>query len=435
MARLPLEGVRVLDLTVVWAGPYGAMFLADWGAEVIRVESCQVPAPHTRGPGQMVRPSREYLLAQKLPANAYPDWEPGARPWNRYSLFNSHARNKLSMTVDLRRPEGRDVFFRLVSISDVVVENNAPSTMEKLGVTYEALRQHNPTVIMVRMPAYGLTGPYREYRAFGIHVEGVVGHTWCRGYPDLDPSRQGEVVASDAAAGISAALAVLLALRHRRRTGQGQLVEVPLAENFIPYMAEPLLEYLLNGRLLGRRGNRHPWMAPHGTYPCQGQDEWVVLAVASDGEFRRLCEVMGQPHLAQDPRFADSLSRWRNQDALDPVIAQWTRGLTPREVAEALQRVGIAAGPVLKAKALLEDPHLCARGFFQPLAHPDCGTHLYPGPLWRMAGVPNPLRAPPCRLGEHNEYVYQGLLGTTMEEYARLEQAGHLGMDYPSEVP
>lgn len=427
MGRLPLQGVRVLDITVVWVGPYCTMLLADWGAEVIRVEPRHVFQPTTRG--YVPYPSKELMLSQRTWSLALPNWEPGRRPWNRSPLFNSHGRNKLSMTLDLRRPEGQGVFHRLVAISDVLVENNAPDTMEALGVTHENLRRYNPTLITVRMPAYGLSGPRATYRAFGAQLESVVGHTSVRGYTDTDPSLKGDVFTADAVGGILAAFATLAALRHRRRTGKGQQIEFSQAEAFLPMLTPAFLDYLVNGRLQGSWGNRHP-SAVRGCYPCLGEDRWLVLSLWTDEHFQALCRVMGRPDLAGDPRFADSLSRRRRQDELDREIARWTQTQEAYQAFRRLQEAGVPAGVVANEADLFADPHLGARRYFEPLTQEDTGTHLYPGLLWKAAHTPNRLRLPPVRLGEHNRWVYRDLLGYSEEEYRSLEAAGHIGEDY-----
>jgi len=424
---LPLEGVRVVDLTLVWAGPYCTMLLADWGAEVIRVEPHRVFLPYTRG--FLPKPTPEAVRAQRNFYVAYPNWDPGQRPWNRHPSFNSHARNKKSVTMDLRTPEGRDAFFRLVALSDVVVENNAPDTMDRLGITYEALRRVRPDLILLRMPAFGLSGPYRNYRAFGAQMECVTGHTSIRGYPDEPPDRQGDVFTADAVAGLLGAFAVVSALRQRRRTGRGQQIELAQAEAFLQALAPHILEYTVHRRLPRRLGNRHPWKAPHGLYPCREPETWVTLSVGTDEEFRGLCRAMGRPDLAQDPRFADSLSRYRHQDDLDPEITAWTATLTAWEATSALWAEGVPAGPVMTEADLLADPHLEERGFFQPLTQEDAGTYRYPGPLWKSARIPNRLRTPPVRLGEHNRYVYCDLLGYSEADLARLEAEGKVGQD------
>ena len=425
----PLAGVRVLDLTLIYAGPYGSMLLADWGAEVIRLESISFFQPQTRG--YQPRPSKEMIQSLKGWRNAYPDWDPGPRPWNRHPLFHSNARNKLSMTVDLRKPQGLEIYRRLARISDVVIENNVPSTVEKLGVVdYESLRKENPGLIMLRMPAFGTTGPYKNYRALGMHMEAAVGHTWIRGYADSDPSMRGDVVVADATAGLGAALAVVMALRHRRRTGEGQLLELATAENFIPFVSDAIMDYSMNRRVQGPLGNRHRWMAPHGCYPCRGDDSWLAIAVSNARQWPGLCRAMGEPAWCMEERLRDGPARWRHQDDLDERIAAWTRDEDSTELMLRLQREGVPAGRVADERQVLTDPHLRARGFFETLEHVEAGTYDYPGTMWRVDGRRNPLHRPPPLLGEHNEYVYKELLGVTDQEYRRLEAEGHIGMDY-----
>ena len=427
MGGLPLEGIRVLELTLVWAGPYGTQILADWGAEVIRIESIQFAAPATRG--LSMRPSWEDMDRAIKAGFGYAELYPEEQPWNKNPLFNTHARHKLSMTVDLRRPEGLEFFKRLLQVSDVFVENNVPETIEKLGLTYDELRRAREDLIMVRMPAYGLSGRYKNYRSWGMHVEGVAGHSWLKGYPDTDPSGRPEMNNSDAGGGLSVALSTLMALRHRSRTGEGQLVEVPLCETFIPYLGGSIMDFTLNGRVQETLGNGHPSMAPHGCYPCKGEDRWVVIAVGSDEEWRGLCKAMGDPEWVRDDRYATTLGRWRNQDVLDQHIERWTKNQDHYHLMCLLQRDGVPAGPVIDERDAYNDPHIQARGFFQELADHEIGTHRHVGLMWRMAKTPNGLRRPPCYLGEHNEYVYRELLGFDEEEYDRLEKEGYIGVE------
>lgn len=436
---LPLQGLRVLDLTGVWAGPYATRQFADWGAEVIRVEPLNVFQPLTRG--ALARPSKEVLLAGRHHTMAAPNWEPGDRPWNRMPQFNSHARNKLSMTLNLRRREGKEIFDKLVALSDILIENNVPETIDKLGLDYEGIRTINPGLIMVRMPAYGLNGPYSPYRSLGTHMECVNGHMSLRGYPELDPSFQGDVFTADSSGGIMAAFATLLALRHRRRTGQGQLVEMATSEAFIPLLGQAVMDYTMNGRTQKSYGNRHPYKVPHGCYPCQGDDRWIVLAVGSDEEFTRLSNLMGQfgaysgyACLTENPLFNDSLSRHANQDTLDQIITAWTRRFDSIELGHILQEHGITGGAVTNEADLYSDPHLATRHHFHSLTGEELGTHFYPGPLWETNKAPNILKSAPCRLGEHNEYVYRELLGLSQVEIDILKDNGHISMDYDPDV-
>lgn len=427
MAKLPLEGIRVIAISVVWAGPFATQLLADWGAEVIRVETIHHFTYITRG--VMIRPPKALVDARRTWLMGYPDWEPGERPWNRYPVFQAHARNKLSCTMDLTQPKGIELFKRLVAKSDIVVENNATETMEKLGLTYEVLREVKPDIIMIRMPGYGTTGPYKNYRALGANLDESCGHTWLRSYRGMDPSSASYILATDASAGAHGAFAALAALRYRNRTKKGQLIDLAQVETFMPYLAEAVMDYTMNGRVQDTPGNRHPFMAPHGCYRCRGEDRWVTIAVASDEEWQGLCRAMGNPAWANDERFADTISRHRNQDELDRLIEEWTSQHDHYAVMFALQREGVAAGAVLDDRDAYNDPHLKDRGFFEELTHPDCGTHLYPGIMWKMSKTPNAIRTPPCSLGEHNEYVYKELLGVSNKEYAQLEKEGHIGTE------
>ncbi len=432
IGTLPLEGVRVLDLTIVWAGPYCTSFLADMGAEVIRIESTQTfpPAP-TRG--ARARPTQQQLDNTALYLGGLPGRVPGDRPWNRTPLFNAHARNKRSMTVDLLRPEGQRVLDRLVEVSDVFVENNPTRTMERLSISYERFRAINPRIIMMRMPAYGNSGPYRDYRGFGLHMDSVVGHTVLRGYADMDASTVTPVLVCDAAGGTHGAFAVLAALNHRERTGEGQLIELPQAEAFIPMLGSHFMDYSMNGRNRGTRGNRHP-SAIQGCYPCKGEDRWVVVTLYDEQDWRRFRAALGEPDWTRDAAFADHESRLRNQDALDARIAGWTSARGHVEAMEALQAAGIAAGAVLDQADAYADRQLSERGFFQEAHQEDTGTHLYPGAPYRRSGSYPRFRRGPVRLGEDNEYVYKDLLGYSDDEYARLEAEGHIGMDYDESI-
>ena len=427
MARLPLDGLRILEITVVWAGPYCGSFLADLGAEVIRVESTKTFVPLTRGAAP--HPTQEVIDNLPLYSGGVPDRVPGERPFNRSPMFNSHARNKRSMTVNLLDPGGREIFDRLVAISDVLIENNPTETMEKLGISYESLKAVKDDIIMLRMPAYGSTGPYRDFRAHGVHIEGVVGHTMLRGYEDTDPSYNTTVLMSDAAAGAQGAFAVLAALHHRKRTGEGQLVELGQAENVFPFLGEYYLDYLMNGRAHGPMGNRHP-RALQNCYPCAGDDRWVVITVYDNRQWQALCDVIGAPELAADPELNDAQARRQRQDEIDLRIAAWTRTQTPDAAMNTLQRAGIPAGAVMNQADAFADPHVASRQFFQEAYQEDCGTHLYPGPLYKMSATPLSIRRGPVMFGQDNEYVYRELLGYTADEYAAFQAAGHVGTDY-----
>jgi crotonobetainyl-CoA:carnitine CoA-transferase CaiB-like acyl-CoA transferase len=352
-------------------------------------------------------------------------------------MFNSHARNKLSMTVDLNRAEGMDIFRRLIRVSDVFIENNAPGTMEKMGITYEMLKQEKPNIIMVRMPGFGLYGPYRDYRGYGPHFENTIGHASLRGYPDMDPTTLTPDYHCDASAGACAAMALVMALRYRNKTGKGQFIEVGQIETMIPHLGQAIMDCVMNGRVQRSAGNHDPGlsMAPHSCYRCKGEDRWINIAISGEEQWRALCRVMGNPAWASEECFSDVLGRWKHQHELDRLIEAWTLEHDHIALMHMLQGEGVPAGAVLDARDCYNDPHLKERGFFEELTQVDCGTHLYPGLAWRMPTIPNRLRLPPCRLGEHNEYVYKKVIGVSDEEYARLEAERHMGMDFVPEIP
>jgi crotonobetainyl-CoA:carnitine CoA-transferase CaiB-like acyl-CoA transferase len=424
--------VRILDLTVVLAGPYATMQLADWGAEVIRLESLQHFAAETRG--ALARPPAELVAAMANQSTGYPEALAGEHPWNRYSSFNSHSRNKRSMTVDLTRPEGQEVLEQLVATSDGLVENNLQANIEKLGITWERLSRINPRLVLLRIPAFGLDGPYRGYRTFGNHMEAIAGHPAIRAYPNLSLEYAPSGIPSDAASGIGSALAFVLGLRQRDRTGRGLMVELATAENFVPLIGEFVMDYAMNGRLWSQMGNDHWWIAPHNVYPAHGEDAWVTIAARSEPEWRALCAAMQREDLAEDPRFAEMAGRYEQRRELDAIIAGWTASRDARWIMQRLQRDGIAAGVVLSEPAALADPQHAARGFFREIEHPEAGTQQHAGAAWRAsASPPTPARHAPL-LGQDNEYVYRELLGFSAAEYRRFEEAGHIGTEYDASV-
>ena len=434
--RQPLEGIRVAAATVVWAGPHVTQLLAEWGAEVIRVEPVTRVLPSTRG-AEVVLTREQLLEAARAGRRAgadYPDLDPKDDRWNRSAAFNSHARNKKSMSGDVSTPEGREAFLRLARVSDVVVENNSPGAFERAGLAWEDLRAVNPRLIMLRMPAFGLSGPYRDYRAWGTHAESMVGHTYIRGYEDAGPEYSSDVLGADAVAGLHGAVAVVMALRYRERSGEGQQIELPLAESFVSTLGEFVLDHTMNGRETPPQGNSHRWHAPHGVYPTRGEDQWIAIDVATDEEFAALCEVLGGSELAADPRFGRAAGRREHRKALDALLAELTCGHDKESLFHALQAAGVCAAPTHDALEALADRQLNAREWFREIAMPTVGTHRYPGYLFKIRNTPDEVRLPPPRLGEHNEEVYLELLGYTRDEYDALVERGLVGTSYPAEI-
>ena len=427
--RLPLEGVRVIDMTLAWVGPFGTQLLADWGAEVIRVEPISIFQYGTRATGILPMDRGLYDWA-----SSYPDEIPGERHWNRNAVFQIHGRNKLSMTSNIPAPDIMDTHLQLASISDVVIENNVPQTYDKIGASYDQLLQVRPDIIMVRVPAYGLTGPYARYRALGPQMESAAGHTWIRGYRDGPFTDAGTSFLGDAVGGVTGAFAVLMALCHRKRTGQGQLVEVATTEAILSYVPESTLDWQVNGRTQSAMGNSHPSRAPQGCYRCRGEDNWLVISVGSDEEWVALKKSMGDPTWARDSRFDTVLGRYRCQEEIDGHLEEWMADMDHVELMSLLQAEGVPAGAVHDQRELYEDPQMVARGYFEQLEQPSTGRHAYTGMMWKMAETPNGIRLPAPMLGEHNEYVFRELLGVAEAEYKGLEEKGHVGMDYPAHL-
>ncbi len=430
MAKLPLEGIRVVGMTQMWAGPTAEMHLADWGAEVIKVESLNYLGVGTRGPGP-----RHPKFAVDAVTGGYAAYlkegydEVNGRPWNRCTMFNVHGRNKLSCTMDPMRPRGKEMLKRLIEVSDIFIESNQPRVKEHLGLTYDVISGWNPKIIMISMSAFGQSGPLKYYRALGAHQEDFVGHTYLRGYVDRDVTANSAMYHGDEASGVTAAFVMMTALHQRNRTGRGMYIDMSQAEATMAQLGEAIMDYTMNGKITERTGNRDLYGAVQGCYRCLGDDRWINITVRTEAEWKGLCRALGNPDWTEGEKFSDTLSRWRNHDELDRHIEEWTSQHDHFAAMHLLQKEGVAAGPVEHPDDAYNDPQMKDRGFFEELTHPECGTHLYPGLAYRMSKTPNHVRLPAVRLGEHNEYVYKEIIGVSDEEYAELEKEGHIGMD------
>ena len=377
--RRPLEGVRVLDLTWVWAGPFGSMNLAHLGADVIRVESSVRPDLYRRGP-------------------AAPE---GVEPTlNTNGMFNQWNQGKRSVAVDLRHQRGVEIVKSLVAHVDVVFQNFATGVLERLGLGYDVLKAINPRVILASVSGYGQTGPYREYMGYGPATGPLSGLASASGFPGEGPEETG-VAMPDPTAGITAAYAVTGALLRRDESGVGEHLDVTLWEATAALNVDAWMEYALRGTQAERIGNRDPWMAPHGCFPAAGDDEWVTIACDDEG-FDKLTAII--PGL-DDERFATLALRKNHEDELDAAVSEWTRGLDRWYVTGLLQAHGIAAFPSFTCKDIIEDPHLNARGFVERLEHPEVGVRAHTGIPWRFAERPNGVRRPAPQLGGHTDEV------------------------------
>ncbi|MCH8200368.1 MAG: CoA transferase [Chloroflexi bacterium] len=401
----PLDGIRVADFTWVWAGPTNTMQLAHMGAEVIRMET-----------------SKRICTLRMFPP--WPDGKPGP---NRSGYFNQYNQGKRAILLDLTKDEGATIARRLVEISDVAVENFAAGVIDRLGFGYDDLRRLRPDIIMISMPAFGSTGPWKDFIQYGIGQEQLGGIASMNGYLD-DPSPvKSGVNFGDPVSGAHAAAAVLSALYRRRRTGQGLFIDLSQLESSIMTIGEHLLGFQMNGRNPGNRGNRHPVYAPHGVYRCAGDDQWVTIAVSSDAEWKSLCQGMGRPELAADARFADLLARRKHQDEIDEIISEWTQDRDSTEVMNDLQSRGVAATPVLKGEGIFNDPHVQERGLLELVDHPAIGPYFMPGISWKMSETPGTVRWPAPTLGEHNGRIYGDLLGMSETAVADLVAEGVSG--------
>jgi len=357
---VPLEGIRVLDASNTYAGPTCARVLSDLGAEAIHVEAMQ----RWETVRMIVQP--ENNLAEDY--------------WNGGAYFMKRNLGKKGITLDLKQPAGVAAFKALAAKSDIILESFAPRVMRGFGLGYEDLRALRPDIIYCSLSGYGQSGPYRDWIAYGMGLEPASGISQLTGYPGGAPMRSG-ISLTDPLTGLAAAVAVLTALRHRRRTGEGQYLDLSEHEAALPLVAGALLDYQMNGRVPERRGNRSFTHAPQGVYPCAGDDEWIAITCHDDAEWERLCTATGHPEWKDDERFAGLLARHANHDALDAAIADWTRSRDKLDAMALLQTAGVRAGAVLHARDLLLNEHLSARGHFETITRSDTGPKPFPRQL------------------------------------------------------
>ena len=400
-----LEGIRILDLSQVWAGPLASRILADMGAEVIHVEACQ-----------RIDFVRFQTLAENESRERY--WERGWGSWLR--------RNKYGITLNLSDPRGIDILKRLIKISDVIMENFAPRVMENFGLQYDVIKEIKPDIVMLSMSAFGQTGPYRDYVGYGASIEPVAGLSELAGYPDGPPTELDSNI-SDPSASFHGAGVILAALLYRDRTGKGQYIDLSEMETVMTFIGGQILDYTMNKRIQGRIGNRHSSMAPHGCYPCKGDDKWVAIAVRSEEEWRHLCAAMNNPDWTKDERFSDMPGRWKNQDELNKCIGAWTKNFGHYEVMHMLQGAGVPAAAVLNVKEILLDEHVKERGFLEMVDHPEVGRRPMPTMSFKMSKTPGSIRKSGHLLGEDNEYILGKLLGITEPEMVQLTETEVIG--------
>jgi crotonobetainyl-CoA:carnitine CoA-transferase CaiB-like acyl-CoA transferase len=399
----PLADVKVVDLMWVVAGPAATRVLADYGATIVRVESARRPdACRTLAP---------FLTLPPDPENSV--------------LFHNMNAGKLMLALDLATPEGRAVALDLVRWADVVAESFSPKAMHAWGLDYESLRAVKPDLIMLSTCLMGQSGPLASLAGFGNLAAAITGFTHLCGWPDRPPAGPFGAYTDYIVPRYNAAV-VLAALDHRRRTGEGQFIDLAQAEAALHFLAPAALDYTVNGRVQAACGTRDPEAAPHGVYPAAGDDRWIAIAVHDDAQFAALCDVIECPDLATDPRFATRAARLTHQDALDAHVTAWARQRDAHDAERALQARGVPASAVQNSRDLLADPQLAERGHFVRLTHPTHGTTTVEGSRFRLSRTPARMESAAPTLGRDTQYVLRTLLGYSEERIAQLSAAGAL---------
>jgi benzylsuccinate CoA-transferase BbsF subunit len=396
-----LNGIRVLDFTWAGAGPYATKFLADFGAQVIKVESRKRPDI-----GRMTPPFKNNVR--------HPDG--GA-------LFLHTNTSKLAITLNMQHPKGVVIAKKIAAISDIVMENFTPGVMKRLGLTYEEFKKIKPDIIMASSSIYGQSGPKSRLSGFGNTGSAISGHYMLTGWPDSEPVSPG-VAYADVVQPVFTVISLLAALDYRRRTGKGQYIDSTQVETMVQFISPAMVHYFANGQIESRIGNRSPHASPHGAFPCKGDDRWCAIAVFNGTEWQNLCRAMGDPQWSRDNKFSNFASRKTHEDELETLISQWSSTYDRHELMNLLQESGVPAGALQDGADLVDsDPQLRARQSFIKLTHPVIGECNHPTQPVKLSESPAQLATSPC-LGQHNEYVYRELLGISDEEYNTLLNGG-----------
>ena len=400
---LPFEGIKIADFSWVGVGPISTKYLADHGATVVRVE--------TTNPLDILRV-----------AGPFKDGGPGP---DRSQFFADYNTSKYGITLDLKNPAAIEVAHRLIAWADVLVESFTPGTADSLGIGYESARSINPSIIMASTCLMGQTGPASSFAGFGFHAGSIAGYYEITGWPDLPPDGPWTAYTDTVSPRFLAAI-LMAALDHQRRTGEGQHIDAAQLEMSLHFLGPQLVDYSVSGRSVTRNGNRSPYMAPHGVFPCQGEDQWCAIAVETDQQWTRLQAAMGSPDWAKDLKFVKVEDRLANQEEIEIKLSDWTQVRPPKAVMEALHAEGVPAGVVQRSSDLQRDPQLAHRRFFRDLEHQEMGTIPYPGHQFRISGYDSGPRSAAPVLGQHNDEVLRDVLGMTDEEITEAIIAGAL---------
>jgi benzylsuccinate CoA-transferase BbsF subunit len=409
--KQPLEGLKVADFSWFGAGPICAENLGSFGATVVRVES----ESHPDG------------LRSVAP------FPPGKTGYNVSGYFNNYNAGKLDLTLNLNTDIGRQIARKLIAWCDIFLTNHTPRVLERWHLEYKDVREINPTVIAAYQPMQGFEGPHKYFMGFGAVLGPITGYSHLSGFPNRPPMGLGTNYPDYVINPGHTLVAILAALRYRKKTGKGQMVELAQLESAVSPLAPALMDYAANGRVQVRGGNRLPHAAPHGAFRCQDntwnnqpEDRWIAFGVFDEAQWRGLVDAMGSPAWASDPKFATHADRKRNEDELEANVTAWTREHKAEDVMVLLQSKGVPAGVVENARDMLDDDEqLKAREYYVYLDHPEAGHTAYDGPPFRLSKTPGVLRTPAPLLGEHNEFVCKEILGMSDEEIAEalIEQA------------
>lgn len=397
-----LNGIRIIDLSMGWAGPLACRHMADMGADVIKVESCE---------------RFDWWRSWE----ATPEWieNNGAE---KSTAFNTVNRNKRDITLDLEHPEGRNLLLDLVKTANIVVENYSGSVLPKLNLSFESFRKVKSDIILLSMPAFGSTGPWANFRAYGSTVEQSSGLPHLNGNADDPPTMQ-HVALGDAVGGLTGAGAILVALRHQARTGEGQFVDLSQVEGLFPMAAHGILECAVTGKTSQRSGSRSRRAVVRGVYACQGDDQWIALECSSAEHWSALVRGVGNSL----KEFGDYGSAKRRVDEIDRILTDSFRDKDAKVVMRQFQSIGIPAAAALTTVDILNDPHLAERGFWQFRERAFVGLQPHPSPPYRVGREPFSVISPAPTLGQHNEEVLKSVLGLEDNELSRLEKLGVIG--------
>lgn len=402
MSRKALAGVRVLDLTRIYAGPYCSMLLADMGAEVIKIEPPE---------GELIRDNPPLVK----------EGEGGPHDRSRSGYFLGLNRNKYGITLNLKHPRALGIFKELVKMSDVVLDNYAPGVMKRLGLDYPVLKGINPRLVQAGISGFGQWGPYSERISFDVIAQAMSGLMAITGVPGGPPVKVGTSL-GDVGAALHAAFAIMVALWHREKTGVGQYIDVSMQESVVAMLEGAIPRWTIGKELFPPLASHNPHDAPMGAYRCK--DGYIIIATVGDQHWLRLCKAIGKPEWAADPGYRTKRQRWEKKYVLAEEIEKWTGERTVKDVGEILDRERVANSPILNIQQVCDDPHLKARGYFVEVTHPIIGKAKIPGVPFKLSDTPGGVERPSPLVGEHNERILGKYLGMKKEEIDQLKKEG-----------